>query len=690
MSHSIYRPDSNNMVENFATRNTFHDPPSGDYYTMIRREGTYYQQRHQIGLDGKPTNIDEKSIDYVIGSGDQARSYLHIDPEGRLIELPITWYSEKGGYWAMTPGYEAQNQKDFHGTVSKDCIFCHDAYPLEESKDIQSSGEPIFRNLLPQGIDCQRCHGPGANHVKAAKSNNSDIAQIQASIINPMTLDRSRQLEICMECHLSTSGSQDKNISVRFNRDVFSYHPGEPLSAYKLYFDTPQPDKSGFEIADAAYRLRMSKCFQQSQMTCLSCHDPHGEDPHKKTESAYLKVCQSCHQNVAHKISLPKTETCLSCHMPKRRGEYATHIVLTDHYIQRVKPSNNLLAPPQHTDTPNERQEKLVPYYPASLSDDKDRLYEMIAEAESGDPLTHAEQLAAAINKYSPAEAGFYSAAGNIYANAGNVSQAAAWFTRAQQKDPANRGITEQLAESLIAKGDLARAQVTLEHAVTLPPPDARLLANLGNVYARQGKLSEAESTLGKSLAINPELAETYNLLGLVKQRRGDNKEAERLYREAIRYRPDMAEARSRLASLLIADGHYDESAFQFERAIASSPSFAEARHDYGLLLIVTRRHAEAESELREAVRLDPNNAMFHSDLADVLAQQRNDREAKEHYEAALRINPALDVANLGLGFLLARQGDTVSSRFHCEAALKSNDGDIREQAQACLSHESP
>jgi Flp pilus assembly protein TadD len=686
MSRSIYRPDSSNMVEDFTSRNTFHDAPSGNYYTMIHRDEGYYQQRHQIGLDGRPTNVAERRIDYVIGSGDQARSYLHIDPEGRLIELPVTWYSEKGGYWEMTPGYEGEDQKDFHGTVSKDCIFCHDAYPLEESKDIQASGEPIFRNPLPQGIDCQRCHGPGANHVAAARNSRSTITQIQTAIVNPASLERSRQLEICMECHLSTSGSQDKNISVRFNRSVFSYHPGESLSEYKLYFDTPQPDKSGFEIADAAYRLRMSKCFQDSQMTCLSCHNPHG-DPGERTEVAYLKVCQRCHQNVAHTISLPKTETCLSCHMPKRRGEYTTHIVLTDHYIQRVKPAKNLLAPPLHSDSKNGQQEKLFPYYPVNLTDEKDHLYEMIAEAESGDPLTHSGPLAAAINRYSPPEAGFYSAAGNIYADAGNASEAATWFARAQQKDSANRAITEQLTESLIAKGDLSQAQTTLEHAVSLPPPDARLLANLGNVYARQGRLDQAEATLGKSLAINPELAETYNLLGLVKQREGDTKEAERLYREAIRYRPDLAEARNRLAGLLVADGRYDEAEFQFQRAIAAAPSSAEARHSYGLLLIVGRHYAEAESQMREAVRLDPNNAMFHSDLADILTGRKNDREARGQYEAAIRINPTLDVANLGLGMLLARQGDVTSSRLHCETALRSNDRDIREQAQVCLSH---
>ena len=60
------------------------------------------------------------------------------------------------------------------------------------------------------------------------------------------------------------------------DRTVFSYRPGQPLGEYELYFDpvSNQADDR-FEIAHAAYRLRMSACFRNSQMTCLTCHDPH-------------------------------------------------------------------------------------------------------------------------------------------------------------------------------------------------------------------------------------------------------------------------------------------------------------------------------------------------------------------------------------------------------------------------------
>ncbi len=244
MGRSISKPDSGNMVEDFDNRNTVFHQASGDYYTMIRRGREYFQRRHQVGFDGKESNVVEERIDYIIGSGDQARSYLHRNHEGKLMELPVSWYSEKPGYWAMTPGYDAADQKDFHGVVSRPCIFCHDAYPPALPREIEASGEPVFPNDLPTGIDCQRCHGPGAAHVSAAKAKTRNEDAVRRSIVNPARLDRQRQMEVCMECHLSTSGSQDENISVRFNRDIFSYRPGTPLADYKLYFDyAGGPDK---------------------------------------------------------------------------------------------------------------------------------------------------------------------------------------------------------------------------------------------------------------------------------------------------------------------------------------------------------------------------------------------------------------------------------------------------------------
>ena len=121
---------------------------------MVERDGKFYERRHQIGFAGKETNEVEKQIDFVIGSGNHARTYAHRSSEGDLVELPVSWYSEKGGYWAMSPGYDNPTQDDFRRPVADDCLFCHNGYPGPGGR-------------IAEGIDCQRCHGPGRAHVKA-------------------------------------------------------------------------------------------------------------------------------------------------------------------------------------------------------------------------------------------------------------------------------------------------------------------------------------------------------------------------------------------------------------------------------------------------------------------------------------------------------------------------------------------
>ena len=65
----------------------------------FERDGKFYQRRWQIGFDGKDTNVEEKQIDYVLGSGNHAQTFLHRTARNTLQQLPLGWYAEKGGYW---------------------------------------------------------------------------------------------------------------------------------------------------------------------------------------------------------------------------------------------------------------------------------------------------------------------------------------------------------------------------------------------------------------------------------------------------------------------------------------------------------------------------------------------------------------------------------------------------------------
>ena len=46
-----------------------------------------------------------------------------------LQQLPLGWYAEKGGYWAMNPGYDRPEYQGSTRVIHYECMFCHNAYP---------------------------------------------------------------------------------------------------------------------------------------------------------------------------------------------------------------------------------------------------------------------------------------------------------------------------------------------------------------------------------------------------------------------------------------------------------------------------------------------------------------------------------------------------------------------------------
>ena len=106
MGRSFAAPRPEILIEDFEKNNSYFHPASATYYQMLKRGGVLIQRRYQLGFEGKETNVDEKQVDYIVGSGNHMRTYVHRERDGTLLELPLAWYAEKGGYWAMNPGYD--------------------------------------------------------------------------------------------------------------------------------------------------------------------------------------------------------------------------------------------------------------------------------------------------------------------------------------------------------------------------------------------------------------------------------------------------------------------------------------------------------------------------------------------------------------------------------------------------------
>ncbi|MCP5112182.1 MAG: hypothetical protein GY953_15240, partial [bacterium] len=154
MARAFFRPRAEKVVEDWERNNTFYHKPSDRHYTMIRRDGKFFQRRHQLDDASREINVIEKEIHFVMGSGNHARTYLHRTREGKLLELPVGWYSEKGGYWAMNPGFDRPDHSGIRRVITNQCMFCHNGYPeLPEGAGAVGS-DPVFAGKLPEGIDC--------------------------------------------------------------------------------------------------------------------------------------------------------------------------------------------------------------------------------------------------------------------------------------------------------------------------------------------------------------------------------------------------------------------------------------------------------------------------------------------------------------------------------------------------------
>lgn len=656
MGRSFYRLSPQTSTEDFSAHNTLYHKASDRYYQLIFRNGKYFERRYQVGYGNQETNRVEKQIDFVVGSGNHARTYLYRNAEGQLIELPVSWYSENGGYWAMSPGYDDARQEDFRRQVPDDCLLCHNGYP---------------RDTTVEGIDCQRCHGPGRAHVDAAGSGKATTEKIRATIVNPARLGRDRQLDDCMQCHLETTSLRLPNAIRRYGRAPFSYRPGESLSDYELFFDhapaTGFDDQ--FEVAHQAYRLRKSACFLQSRMTCTTCHDPHQALRGRQAIDHYVGVCLTCHPTV-HASGMPRSgSNCLDCHMWKRRAEDAVHVVMTDHFIQRRKPTRDLLAPLQ--EKPVSYQGEVVPYYSTGAADE---LYLAVAQVQHESNLRAGiPRLEQAVVTSRPDKPEFYFELGKAWSKSGNQSEAIRWYEEALKRRDGFHPALREMAASLALSGNLARAIQVGERACAQQPPDTVALTNLGNAYLRQGNAERAKQILEQALARNPDLPEAGNLLGLAWLSERNPAAAESSFRNAIAAQPDLAEAHNNLGNLLAGHGDYAQAEYHFQRAIASNPSFADAHQSYGLLLALRQSFDQALSELQEAARLEPGSARRRLDLADLLAETRRVPAAEEEYRRAIQLDPGLAEAYYGLGNALAAQGMTADAARAFQTAIDRN-----------------
>jgi tetratricopeptide (TPR) repeat protein len=693
MGRSFRAATKNGPFPEFDGSSFFH-AASGELFRFTVRDGIPWIRRSQPefppsqpGAGAAETNVFEARVDYVIGSGNQAISYLHRTRDNKLTEFPVSWYPENGGHWAMSPAYDRPDHPGFSREVNYACMLCHNAYPTAALRSA-SPGETVFPEQLPEGIDCQRCHGPGQSHVDAAKSG-KPVQEIRAGIVNPARLDPDRRSEVCFQCHLETTSSRLPASLIRPGRGVFSWRPGEPLADFILAFDhAPGTAPDSFELVSAPYRLAKSACVLTGgkPLACITCHDPHLPLSREESVRKVEGVCNSCHQAaIAARIGQGRHTTrkdCVTCHMPLRPARDVIHASITDHWIS--KPHNN--SPPAAEinagNTPPYAGEVML-YYPKLLAQTPDNALALaIAQVQSNpiEALRRLDELTAGDRLEQPAIA---AEIGHAYLMLAQPQKALAWYGQALEKSRDNLGYLSGLGNAQQAAGRPDLAADTFARVAALAPWENDVLLSLGQSWAKQGRFPDAVRTLRDAANKNPESAAAFNDLGSTLLRMRDFAGAETALREAVRIQPEFASIRMNLADALIRQGKLREAQEQLEAAIRTGGRAETAESAWFSTLLATGSAEQALKAWKASFAAQVAGA--HNNLGTVFASQNRADDAIREYRLAVEGDPQSALAQFNLGVTLLGRGLKVDAIPFLKKAAESQDAGIRDAARSLL-----
>jgi hypothetical protein len=259
--------------------------------------------------------IETLALDYALGSGKHGLTFVAIpgerpelDPSG--VEHRLSYFANSPRI-AITPGQEGSPRQQNHGDTAESIGFGRPFGParLQECFGCHATLTSTFaRNrletttLLPN-VSCERCHGPGRDHVDAARRGETDLnMRMGHDRVQPWV-----EVNLCGECH-------------RLPRSI-------PASSIR-------PDNPGI-VRFQGVGVSMSACFAKGLggLRCTTCHDPH--DRASSDHTHYEAACLSCHRSAPAEKACPisPAKNCIGCHMPRR--DVSGNGTFTDHWIRK-------------------------------------------------------------------------------------------------------------------------------------------------------------------------------------------------------------------------------------------------------------------------------------------------------------------------------------------------------------------
>lgn len=558
---------------NFHSRKPVYDSVLNFYYLPKWIGDSMYVL--EFRLQGRDTIYQRlERVDYIIGSGQHTNSHL-TSVNGFIYQLPLTWYAQKGR-WDLPPGFENGRNVRFSRAIEFECMSCHNAMPQIEP------GSTNKFTSIPDGIDCERCHGPGEVHVaEKLKGIIVDTSKyVDYTIVNPKKLPWERQIDICQRCHLQG------NAVLQPGKTFADFKPGMDLGKYiQIFMPKYVGGEDDFIMASHAQRLQQSACFiasnsnpQALNLTCITCHNPHVSV--KVTgKQIFNNACLKCHnQNTCkedEQIRIKQADNCVACHMPPSGSVDIPHVTVHDHKIKvpvkktelnKIKNFIGLYCVNQNQ-TPNyskavsslnyfekfEGEQSILDtahYWIQSLEELsiqrnlKVHYYYLNGQWES--LLNSAKDVD--LNKEMDAWTCYR--IGQAYQNIGKFTEASVGYERAVFLAKENLNFLNKLATLRVQQKRFEEAKLLFEKSLAMQPKQEDAWVNYGFCLANIGQVDKAFFAYNQSLKLNPDNQQALLNKASLYLFKNSKKEAIALLKQIMKLNPNATDVKLLLENL--------------------------------------------------------------------------------------------------------------------------------------------
>ncbi len=625
-ANAIRIPDPKLMPPGFSPGSNRLSCQAGLDFEMKREGNDFFSMALLSGRAGKPPQLETNKIDFVYGWGRLDEVNFSWDQD-RLLELPMAWLFPQET-WGISSAFRVGDSQRFSREATANCLECHTTwfayYP--------GSGNRYKPESFLLGVTCERCHGPGKDHVAHHKAHRDTLEG--AKIVAPADLSRDRQLDICAQCHSN---------AIRQMGPPFTYRPGQPLD------QTFRPIQTKFteddHVANQLKGLKQSKCFQKDEsLTCTTCHNPHKSHEPGQPDSG-AKSCAKCHKpaDCREQPKIPEgvRADCVGCHLPPRVWMNVNFHTNNDRYLPPIRRFDHRIAVhPESTKAVlfEYFQSKKDPKSIETAADLKTNLVDYWTRETQSRWKNH--RILAAIGsirevlRISPADIQAKKTLASLIASEDSFNEK---FSEANQKLGQNNS---QQAVALF--GELLRER----------PEFAMLEGKLGLGLAMAGKNQEAFSHLEKVGVLDPDEPYGHAMMGWLDFLGGRFEESVRHLKKADEIYPYMAKTNFHLGLALFSNGQFAQSVKALETSLEVDPLQADARQALSKALAALGKYKPSLLQARLAVKLGgPNKPDFLLNLADAYAKVGDQNRFQETCRKGLEIARSMNNIELAVEF---------------------------------------